>query len=413
MTGGRALRGFSLAVVAAALACAGNPLEAGSAETGGGGDDLPTTLDGPDDDGGPGTLDDTSATGADDGDTSDTSPEPMCGNGMVEPPEECDIGPGNTMGASCTDECTDNDCGDGYVGYGESCDPPGRGCGRDCIFESCGDGDLDPGEECDWAMTPMCSMTCMLPGCGDGIIDAALGEQCEGMNLGGASCLTFGYVLGELQCDLNCHFIVSDCTNCGDDMLQGGEQCDGPAGPQTCEAAGFDEGTLACTACLLDVSGCVTYMCGNGMLEGIEECDGADLGGNTCASLGYAPTDDLACLNCVLDPTACTLCGNGMLDVGETCDMGAPFPDMCNEVPPFDNSAAVTCNNATCMIDTTMCCGDDDDDPCMGDDDCCGAALECGNDGLCCRAAGSQCGGVDAVCCSGDCAPDNTCTMAA
>ena len=62
--------------------------------------------------------------------------------------------------------------------------------------------------------------------------------------------------------------------------------------------------------------------CGDGAIQGGEACDGADLGGNTCVSLGYA-SGTLACTAaCTLDTSACSLCGNGTIDAGEQCDDG-------------------------------------------------------------------------------------------
>ncbi len=45
--------------------------------------------------------------------------------------------------------------------------------------------------------------------CGNGVLDP--GEQCDGTNLSGKSCLDFGYSSGNLTC-LNCSFNVSNCT---------------------------------------------------------------------------------------------------------------------------------------------------------------------------------------------------------
>jgi len=47
-------------------------------------------------------------------------------------------------------------------------------------------------------------------------------------------------------------------------------------------------------------------VCGNGVIEGGEDCEGADLGGQTCESLGYGPgilTCDIACS---FDTTQCS-----------------------------------------------------------------------------------------------------------
>ena len=52
-----------------------------------------------------------------------------------------------------------------------------------------------------------------------------------------------------------------------------------------------------------------------------EQCDGTDLGGETCATLGFA-AGSLACTACLLDTSACT-CGGGILPAtGQTTTYG-------------------------------------------------------------------------------------------
>ena len=76
-----------------------------------------------------------------------------CGDGTVDPGEECDDG-NNTNGDGCDSECVLEKCGDGTLDPGEECDDDnttdGDGCDSECNIEvKCGDGTLDPGEECD------------------------------------------------------------------------------------------------------------------------------------------------------------------------------------------------------------------------------------------------------------------------
>lgn len=79
---------------------------------------------------------------------------PVCGDGTVEPPEECDDG-NVTAEDGCSPLCISEFCGDGILqsGLGEQCDDQnsvnGDGCRSDCTIELCGDGILDPSEECD------------------------------------------------------------------------------------------------------------------------------------------------------------------------------------------------------------------------------------------------------------------------
>jgi len=95
------------------------------------------------------------------------------------------------------------------------------------------------------------------PVCGDGVIQS--GEQCDGSNLGGSSCVALGFVGGSLTCDPTCHFNVTACSAavCGDNIIEGGEECDGTdLGGESCVTFGFDLGVLRCSNCTFDFSGC-------------------------------------------------------------------------------------------------------------------------------------------------------------
>lgn len=79
----------------------------------------------------------------------------------------------------------------------------------------------------------------------------------------------------------------------------GSEVCDGAdLGGQSCLDFGFDSGTLACAASCqdFDTAGCDGgATCGDGVIEDDEVCDGADLDGQTCQDFGFAG-GDLGCL---------------------------------------------------------------------------------------------------------------------
>ena len=159
--------------------------------------------------------------------------------------------------------------------------------------------------------------------CGNGLIDN--GEQCEGTNLNGFSCVDLGFMDGELACGADCLFDATDCSEvvCGDGLIGGNETCDGEAlAEQSCETLGYTGGELACSddCSAFDESGCYTAVCGDGMVSGPEPCDGEDLGGNSCVDLGFGG-GELACLDdCSFDTAACLSCGNGVIDDGELCD---------------------------------------------------------------------------------------------
>jgi hypothetical protein len=93
-------------------------------------------------------------------------------------------------------------------------------------------------------------------------------------------------------------------THCGDGLISQGEVCDGDnLGGATCAALGFAKGKLACTQCHYDTDACTA--CGNDAINGKEECDGGDLGERTCETLGYTG-GELKCTSaCKLDLTGC------------------------------------------------------------------------------------------------------------
>ncbi len=53
-------------------------------------------------------------------------------------------------------------------------------------------------------------ITALVPGCGDGLI--GVGEQCDGSNLGGASCSSLGFRSGSVSCSATCMYVTESCT---------------------------------------------------------------------------------------------------------------------------------------------------------------------------------------------------------
>ncbi len=169
-----------------------------------------------------------------------------CGDGIRDPGrgEECDLGDSNSdaSGTQCRTDCTIPRCGDGIVDSGEECDDgagnsdaPDGHCRTDCRLGGCGDGILDSGEACDDGMgnsySPnACCPGCELPACGDGIIDDQLGEECDGTAMSAIICgdLPYGYTAGNLSCYSTCEFDYSECTSatCGNGRKEYSEACD-------------------------------------------------------------------------------------------------------------------------------------------------------------------------------------------
>ena len=189
-----------------------------------------------------------------------------CGNGIIDPGEQCDTA--DHDGFKCS-KCHEVKCGDGILdaAFGEKCDDGNAVASDDCVSSS-----TDPA-------------TCKLAICGDGVVDTAR-EACDNGPANGTP--------GN-GCAADCHVIA-----CGNGILEAGEECD-------------DGDTLDNNDCLSSSSSpaseCKLAFCGDGVTQvGVEDCDNA--GGN--GTVGNACSAD-----CHFQ-----VCGNGIVDTGELCDDG-------------------------------------------------------------------------------------------
>ena len=266
--------------------------------------------------------------GTDLGVDSSTDSGTNCGNDIIEPPEACDgvdlggqscTSQGFTSGTlACAGDCMGFDttgcaaCGDSVVGGTEACDGTDL-AGEDCTSIGMGfvGGTLGCMGDCTFDVSG-----CMAPpNCGNGVIEAGMGEECEGTDLGGGTCssATTGTLnMGNLACTAGCVFDTSGCYQCGNGMVEGPEVCDLPdTGADDCVSLGHTAGMVGCGA------GCTAYDetpctdCGDSMQEGAEECDDTDFGGNDCTSVGNFSGGPLACvapggpLQCTFDTSMC------------------------------------------------------------------------------------------------------------
>ena len=208
---------------------------------------------------------------------------------------------------------------------------------------------------------------------------------------------------------------------CGNEILEAGEQCEPDLPQDSCLLAGFTGGTLGCTdTCQWDTSQCST--CGNGVIEAGETCDGANLDGLSCESEGYI-AGDLGCADDCLsvDVSACTNCGNGRVDFDEPCDGADLGGASCSSLGYLGDNTPI-CNDTCDYFDTSACagveCGFDPDPigPCAPECDDCDegvCVIDCGGGGACagaditcppgspCRvecSGGSACAGASVVC---------------
>jgi hypothetical protein len=295
--------------------------------------------------------------------------------------------------------------------------------------------------------------------CGDD--EAVGGEECDGDDLRAATCQSLPdpaspgdtFEAGELGCDpTSCRYDTSLCTRCGDDVIQGAEQCDGGdlAGIDCttlndCFGIAFDGGTLACydpvtapeldqcgaatSACAFDTRGC--HRCGNLLREATEECDGFDLGGASCALVvpcsGGGICDPaigtLGCSSfCTFNLASCQRCGNDIREGAEECDgadqAGATCATRGFEVGAIGCWPAATeesPDEVNCSLNTTGCSyscngvckapGECNADPCGGGTpDCHTSRFDPGQAPCCGDGSCSSRLGEDADNCPLDCA---------
>ncbi len=237
----------------------------------------------------------------------------LCGNGRIDPGEDCDVGMvSETVGISCSLQCLR---------------PGSEG-------ENCGDGDLDVdlGEECDPALDSYCSDTCLWTG--------SPSSQPEG-ELDTPWCGSGSVTIGE-DCDLAIDY--SEAIAEGDPSLTGQYGCSNsclhtgtPLAQSWCTGSGF-ENTQECRRAV--------SVCGNGILEQGEECEIGIAGATEevcsafCLLQNACGTDFAQCQvgsqgcsdDCTLAGSSIkydnsSLCGDGVLGTGESPDCELPAAD--------------------------------------------------------------------------------------
>jgi len=135
-------------------------------------------------------------------------------------------------------------CGNGALDPGEDCEAA-MGVSSSCQDQGFSSGNLKCGSDCRYD-TSACQS---LASCGNGNLDAS--EICEGFELRGKTCKSQGFTAGELACSAQCSLDTRGCTLCGNNKVEAGELCDGAqVGAETCasQIGPGMVGTLSCSS---------------------------------------------------------------------------------------------------------------------------------------------------------------------
>ena len=265
---------------------------------------------------------------------------PICGDGMKQVGEGCDVGSSTSPG------CIDCQVTAGWTCFGVA---PSV-----CELWSCGDGTRQRGEECDDGgnqagdgCSPLCTEEqgwhCSSSGCssicGDGLV---LGfEECDDGNRAssdGCSAACF------IEPFFDCAGVPSTCTTtieCNNGQVEPGEICDPP---------GTDGCLAGCSSFAPDASN--PPVCGNSIIEADETCDAPDPG-NGCSS-SCQVEDGYTCPR----PGVCFLlpvCGDGTRQAGEGCDVGPTPTAGCIDCQV---TAGWTCYGVSPSVCELWYCGD-------------------------------------------------------
>jgi hypothetical protein len=307
---------------------------------------------------------------------------PSCGNGIVEPGEQCDKGiPAGQPGACPTG------CDDGDPCTTETMQGSPENCTARCVRRQVTDCGRDDGccpSGCNATNDPNC-----VPTCGNGVIEA--GETCDPpsscpTNCDDGNACTHDVATGSAaQCNVRCqHTAITACgasdgccpagcnanndpdcqPSCGNGVIEPGEACDPPSScPTSC-----NDGN-ACTADQLfgSAANC-TATCGHTPITACGPNDG-------CCPAGCGSGQDPNCQTAV--------CGNGVVEAGETCDtaiaQGQPgaCPTSCNDgnACTIDALTGSGCSKQCTHTAVTTCS--------LASDGCCPAGCNANNDADC------------------------------
>ena len=292
-----------------------------------------------------------------------------------------------------------------------SCDSSEQ-LGRDCTNScQCGNGVVDPGEECDGVDDAACPGNCLSdcrcapPPCTQAPALTFVGwlansSQCYSLH-DQASCESSFFVDETSNRPQSCYFFAGGCNPCdeddqssylcvnhcacGNNVAEPGEDCDGS-----------DNSACGGTGCMADCR-CTPPSCGDNIVNGYDEaCDG---------------TDDSACPgHCQGDCTCAPYCGDGGVNQpSETCDGadnsacgGLSCLADCTCIAPSCGDNITNQPSETCDGTDNSACGGL---ACLGDCTC--TAPSCGDNIK--NQPSETCDGTDDSACPGHCQGDCQC----
>ncbi len=249
------------------------------------------------------------------------SAEQMCGDGEIQGEEECDDGNSSNNDA-CTNACTSNVCGDGYLysGY-ETCD---RGDENGTICEA------DYGSTCRYCSNACVYLTASGDYCGDGVLDTS-SEVCDGTltshyyYFDSATRTVNGicYTLGDTLSDDGVDYTCRDVGVC-DGGPDGGEYCTYSAGESvsgndqtTCDTNSTQFYTCMKPTCNDDCASACPFNYEEGTVSITSESAGA-VAGTSLSLYSFENDDGNAPDNATLTLPACTVWSSLTADISES-----------------------------------------------------------------------------------------------
>jgi hypothetical protein len=295
----------------------------------------------------------------------DCTVAPFCGDGT------CDA-PGETT-ANCATDCSAGSfCGDDVREGTEVCD------GDDTAALACSDDGYDYGQiKCKTDCTGADYSSCYnsVYECGNNIVEGS--ESCDGTSVVGLLCSDFGYTSGDVGCNSDCTWDLSQCV--GDYC-----QAQGWYGDGFCDDCEFLGGVYDtdCDSCIAD-GNCIDYFsnqtnsyncegvmgerdpdcgtCGDATTNWnvygfeVEQCDGNEFSNaSTCADLSLDGTDLACSSNCKIDSSVCVdpFCGDDLVNGAEDCEALVAFTEDCTS---FSGYTGGTLGCTSCSWDYSSC----------------------------------------------------------